>query len=101
MALDPLELATIVGAIAVFLIWGPNKIPELARALGRAKNEYQKAANEVEQYTKEAMAMAEQPKVQQPQPDKILEIAQQLGISTVGKTRDEIADEIVAKKSNS
>ena len=100
MALDPLELVTIFGAIAIFLIWGPNKIPELARALGRAKKEYQKAADEVEQFTKESITMADQPKVQQPQPDKILEIAQQLGISTVGKTRDEIADEIVAKKSN-
>jgi sec-independent protein translocase protein TatA len=100
MALDPLELVTIFGAIAIFLIWGPNKIPELARALGRAKKEYQKAADEVEQFTKESITMADQPKVQQSQPDKILEIAQQLGISTVGKTRDEIADEIVAKKSN-
>lgn len=31
--------------------------------------------------------------------DKIVEIAHQLGIKTEGKTRDEIADEIVAKKS--
>jgi sec-independent protein translocase protein TatA len=100
MALDPLELVTIIGAIAIFLIWGPNKIPELARALGRAKGEYQKAANEIDQFTKEAIKMADQPKMPQPQPDKIIEIAQQLGISTVGKTRDEIADEIVTKKSN-
>jgi sec-independent protein translocase protein TatA len=100
MALDPLEMVVIVGAIMIFLIWGPNKIPELARAMGRAKNEYQKAATEVEQFTKASINKTDQPRSQPPQPDKIVEIAQQLGISTVGKTRDEIADEIVAKKSN-
>jgi sec-independent protein translocase protein TatA len=97
MALDPLELLTIVGAIVIFLIWGPNKIPELARALGRAKNEYQKAANEVEGFTKESMKSLEIPR--ESSGDKIVEVAHQLGIKTEGKTRDEIADEIVAKKS--
>ena len=97
MALDPLELVVIVGAIMIFLIWGPNKIPELARALGRAKNEYSKAASEVEVFTQEAMKEA--PK-SAPASDKIVEVAQQLGIETVGKTRDEIADAIVAKKTN-
>jgi sec-independent protein translocase protein TatA len=102
MALDPLELVVIVGAIMIFLIWGPNKIPELAKALGRAKNEYQKAASEVEVYTKDAMRLTEvQSSSPPPAPsDKIVDVAQQLGISTVGKTKDEIADEIVAKKSN-
>jgi sec-independent protein translocase protein TatA len=96
MALDPLEMVVIVGAIMIFLIWGPNKIPELARALSRAKNEYQNAASEVEVYTKEVLKASEAPG--QAPTDKIVEIAQQLGIDTVGKTRDEISAEIVAKK---
>ena len=54
----------IFGAIMIFLIWGPSKIPELARAIGRAKNEYQKAANEVEEYTKVSINIADQPKIQ-------------------------------------
>ena len=33
MALDPLELVTIVGIILVFFLWGPKKIPELARGV--------------------------------------------------------------------
>jgi sec-independent protein translocase protein TatA len=97
MALDPLELVVIVGAIMIFLIWGPNKIPELARALGKAKNEYQKAANDIEAFTKESMKTVEAPRTSSS--DKIVEVAHQLGIKTEGKTRDEIAEEIVAKKS--
>ena len=96
MALDPLELVVIVGAIMIFLIWGPNKIPELARALGKAKGEYQKAASEVDVYTQEVMRVSEAPR--QAPVDKIVEVAQQLGIDTVGKTRDEISSEIVSKK---
>jgi len=97
MALDPLEMVIIVGAIMIFLIWGPNKIPELARALGKARREYQKAVSEVEAFTKESMKSIEAPRTGSS--DKIIEIAHQLGIETEGKTRDEIADEIVAKKS--
>ena len=96
MALDPLEMVVIVGAILIFLLWGPNKIPELARALGRAKNEYSKAAAEIGEFTKESIKAAE-PKTSSS--DKIVEVAHQLGIVTEGKTRDEIANEIVAKKS--
>ena len=97
MALDPLEMVVIVGAILIFLLWGPNKIPELARALGRAKNEYSKAAAEIGEFTKESIKAAEVPKTSSS--DKIIEVAHQIGIKTEGKTRDEIADEIVAKKS--
>jgi len=98
MALDPLELVVIVGAILIFLIWGPNKIPELAKALGRAKNEYQKAASEIDAYAKESMKTDDNPKPNSS--DKIIDVAHQLGIQTSGKTRDEIADEIVSKKTS-
>jgi len=46
MALDPLELATIVGIIVVFFLWGPQKIPELARMIGRARKEFDNATRE-------------------------------------------------------
>jgi len=97
LALDPLEMVVIVGALLTFFLWGPNKIPELARALGRAKNEYSKAASEVEKLAKEAMKPVEDPNPNTS--DMIIEVAHQLGIVTEGKTRQEIADEIVTKKS--
>jgi len=34
--------------LVILLLFGANKIPELARALGKAKKEFQKAKDEVE-----------------------------------------------------
>ncbi|MCX8117779.1 MAG: Sec-independent protein translocase protein TatB, partial [Desulfobacterota bacterium] len=36
----------IIGAIAL-IVFGPNKLPELARAFGRAMREFKKATDEV------------------------------------------------------
>jgi sec-independent protein translocase protein TatA len=46
MAFDPLELATIVGIIIVFFLWGPQKIPEIARMIGQARKEFDNATRE-------------------------------------------------------
>src|SRR5260370_37744838 len=48
MALDPLELATIVGIILVLFLWGPQKIPELARMIGTARQEFDNATREIQ-----------------------------------------------------
>ena len=96
MALDPLELAIIVGAIAIFLFWGPSKIPELARSLGRARAEYNKASKESETEPNKAKLEKE---VEKPE-DELILVAQALGISTEGKTKAQIAKEIIEKKSN-
>jgi sec-independent protein translocase protein TatA len=96
MALDPLEIAVIVGAVAIFLIWGPSKIPELARALGRARGEYSKASKEGDVGQSE-----NKPKEQTEKPDdELVLVAQSLGISTEGKTKAQLAKEIIDKKSN-
>jgi len=52
MALDPLELATIVGVIIVLFLWGPQKIPEMARMIGRAKREFDDATREFQNAAK-------------------------------------------------
>ena len=37
----------IIGVVAIVIImWGPSKIPEFAKALGRAKGEFDKASKE-------------------------------------------------------
>jgi sec-independent protein translocase protein TatA len=46
MALDPLELATIAAVIIVFFLWGPQKIPELARMVAQARKEFDNASRE-------------------------------------------------------
>jgi sec-independent protein translocase protein TatA len=96
MALDPLEIAVIVGAIAIFLIWGPSKIPELARSLGRARGEFSKASKETDIVESNSKP---NDKVEKPD-DELLLVAQSLGISTEGKTKAQIAKDIIDKKSN-
>ena len=44
----------IVGAIAIVVIlWGPSKIPEFAKALGKAKGEFEKGRLEAEKELKD------------------------------------------------
>ncbi len=44
MAFEGMELFIAIALVAVFLLWSPNKIPALARSLGLAKREFDKAA---------------------------------------------------------
>ena len=48
----------IIGVVGVFIIlWIPSKIPELAKAIGRAKGEFNQASKEID----EAANLAERP----------------------------------------
>ena len=95
MAFDPLEVIVIGVILVVIFLWGPSKIPELARALGRAKKEFDTASKEVSS----SITSAGEPKQELPTSgDQVLmKTAKDLGISTEGKTRDQISQEIVAK----
>ncbi|WNY23194.1 Sec-independent protein translocase protein TatA [Methanimicrococcus hongohii] len=92
--------------IVVLLLFGPNKIPELARAVGGALGEFktaQKAAEfdlsgfddlnreQAEKKKKEAAALDE----------RIVQMATDAGISTEGKTTDELLVLISAKMNES
>jgi sec-independent protein translocase protein TatA len=95
----------IIGVIAIVIIlWGPAKIPEFAKALGRAKGEFSKAQKE---FTNAATAdtPAQQPTTNVITPpaqirtrdEILLDTARRLGIPTDGKTRDQITEEISLK----
>lgn len=45
---DPLQWIVIGAVVIVFLMWGPKKIPELARSIGMAKKEFDNAKKEIE-----------------------------------------------------
>ncbi len=95
MALDATELL-IIGAIAlVIFLWGPQKIPELARALGRAKREFDTASKEM------SSAVTAAPSATAPRSgdELLIETARKLGIPTAGKTREQLSQEIVEKQS--
>ena len=96
----------IIGVIAIVVIlWGPAKIPEFAKALGRAKGEFDKAQKEF------ADAAAAEPVARnqtvtnftaptqtiKSRDEILIDTARNLGISTEGKTREQISDEIAVK----
>ena len=91
---DPLQWIVIgVIVIAIFL-WGPQKIPDIAKALGRARKEFEDASKEVSGTITPTPA---KPAVEMTGDQMLVETARKLGISTEGKTRDQISQEIVSK----
>jgi len=88
MALVGYEWLIVVGILIVVFLWGPQKLPELARSIGLAKKEFEKAAKEVSSPTSPA---PESPT------DQLIVAAKSLGITTEGKTKEQIAKEIADK----
>ncbi len=91
---DPLQWIVIGIIVIVIFLWGPQKIPELARGLGRAKREFEQASKEVEGSLNMTSAS---PPVPKSADQVLLDTARQLGIKTEGKTREQISQEIVAR----
>jgi sec-independent protein translocase protein TatA len=99
----------IIGVVAIVIImWGPAKIPEFAKALGRAKGEFNKASKEFsDAATMTANAPATTVTAQIPsstpvqtlksKDEVLLETARNLGIDTFGKTREQISEELSIK----
>lgn len=119
--------AILVFAVLV-LVFGPSKLPEIARALGSAMKEFRKASSELEQAVQgledplAAKSRAQQvvatpvvpqsvassgpltPGVASPrrgQDSALVDIAMKLGIDTEGKSEDQIKSEIIERAGSS
>jgi sec-independent protein translocase protein TatA len=93
LALVGYEWLIIVAILLVVFLWGPQKLPELARSIGLAKKEFEKAAKEVSTTTTATTTEGNA--------DPLITAAKNLGITTEGKTKEEIAKaiaEATAKK---
>jgi sec-independent protein translocase protein TatA len=105
---DPIQWVIIGVIVIVIFLWGPQKIPDIARAIGRAKKEFDQASKEVG----DAASMTSKPSTAAvpaasvassiPVPEKtgdqmLVETARKLGITVEGKSRDQISQEIVDK----
>ena len=78
--------------IAVVLIFGAKKIPELARSLGRAQGEFTKGKREAEL---EAAAIGTpEPTNEDEVRIRLVKAARELGISTDNKSNEELREEI-------
>jgi sec-independent protein translocase protein TatA len=93
MALVGYEWLIVVGILLVVFLWGPQKLPELAKSIGLAKKEFDKAAKEVSSPQPTSTTPSEQTT------DPLIAAAKSLGISTEGKTKEQIAKEIADKSS--
>lgn len=86
LAIIGYEWLIVLAIIVVLFVWGPQKLPEFARSIGLARKEIEKAYKE-----------ASNPIASPAEADPLIETAKKLGISTEGKTRSQISDEIVAR----
>ena len=91
MAIVGWEWIVIVGVLAIIMIWGPDKIPKLAKSVGQAKKEFDKAQKEILNPTDETQT------TESSSDDILLDTAKKLGINTAGKTREQISSEIIAR----
>jgi sec-independent protein translocase protein TatA len=92
LALGGYDWLIVVAVILVVLLWGPQKLPELARSIGLAKKEFDKAAKEVS-----TVGTSVSSQTTETTTDPLIVAAKSLGITTEGKTKEEIAKEIADK----
>ncbi|RLF27307.1 MAG: twin-arginine translocase TatA/TatE family subunit [Thermoplasmata archaeon] len=96
-SIGPTEIILLL--ILALILLGPSKLPELARSLGQAINEFKRATSQAME-TSPATPAPAQAQVQEVAPAKreksVRELARELGIDTTGKTDEEIEKEILA-----
>ena len=96
--LGPVEIAFFLGI--VLLLFGPDKIPQLAKNMGKATREYQGALKGINSSGEGLMknfsqSSAQTEPVSKSEDEQIIESAKQLDIPTEGKTSDQLIDEIL------
>ena len=97
MALVGYEWLIVLGILLVVFLWGPQKLPELAKSIGLAKKEFEKAAKEASTSPSTVSTVSTGAASVQPGTDPLIVAAKSLGISTEGKTKEQIAKEIADK----
>jgi sec-independent protein translocase protein TatA len=100
---DPVQWIIIGVIVIVIFLWGPNKIPDLAKSIGRARREFEMASKDIQGTAPEATNPQQgvAPPVQKSADQVMVETARSLGIQTEGKTRAQVAQEIVSRTSAS
>ena len=95
MAFSPQEIILVF--IVVILLFGASKIPELARSLGKATGEFKKGKQEIEHELSDIGKSAREGKPDVNAPARIRAMARDLGITTEGKSDEQLLDEIQKK----
>lgn len=77
--IEGIELIILLIIVAVLFLFGPSKLPELARGFGRAMGEFRRGRLEVDREISQQFS-------QEDPHTKVERAASSLGLSTVGKT---------------
>ena len=93
MAIGTNEIVLIV--VAIVILFGASKIPELARSLGKATGEFKKAKQETELELRDAQISKRDNSINKT--STIKQMAKDLGITVEGKTEDQLLEEIQKK----
>ncbi|WP_424357398.1 twin-arginine translocase TatA/TatE family subunit [Methanocella sp. MCL-LM] len=85
----------LIGIVAL-LLFGPDKLPQYLRELGKIYAEIKKAQREFERELNQSQdALVSKPVVRPPS-EKVVGIARKMGIATENKTEDQLLSEIAA-----
>jgi sec-independent protein translocase protein TatA len=93
------EWLAVIGVLIVIFLWGPQKLPELARSIGQAKKEFDKASKEasmsVEKITSTVTGSQEAGPPTASSDNPLLTAAKAVGINTEGQTKEENTKKIL------
>lgn len=92
MAIEGYEALSILFILIALFVWGPQKLPEMAKAIGEAKREFDKAAKGMTSTPINPVLLTSEIKQ-----DPIITAAKSLGIDTEGKTKQELTKEILER----
>lgn len=81
---QPWEWIIFLIIVALLLLFGPSKLPEFARSIGRAWGEFRRGKMEVERELRQEMAKAEGLEVAATR-DEVLRVARELAVSSEGR----------------
>ena len=76
----------------LLLVFGPTKLPKIARELGKAWHEFNKASSGIIETISSAQTAKNEDKN-----NPLLEVARKLDVNTEGKTDEQLAEEILTK----
>jgi sec-independent protein translocase protein TatA len=81
--------------VILLVVFGPSKLPKLARELGKAWQEFNKASSTAF----EALNSADSPKNEN-EKKLLMDVATKLGVNSEGKTDKQLTEEILTKVIN-
>ena len=84
--------------VALIVLLGTNRLPEVAKKLGKVVGEYSKAKNDIQKQFKDfSDSNLEITGPVKDEREKLEVIAKSFGVNSVGKTTDELKEIIVSK----